>query len=219
MTDPYKVVLIGESGVGKTCIIAQYIHNKFDPNVISSLTCQFIRKNIELSEGKSVLMDIWDTAGQEKHRALARIYYKKAKAAVLVYDITSKKSFEEIKNYWSGQVKEVCEKDTILALVANKYDLYEEKQVSNEEGEEFAKSINAIFVSTSAKNDSGIKVLFESIATKILEPDFDFYANEQKKKDEYKKKKKKEEAEKNKANDKKIVKLNTQKEKKKKDCC
>ena len=116
-------------------------------------------------------------------------------------------------------MKEVCEKDTILALVANKYDLYEEKQVSNEEGEEFAKSINAIFVSTSAKNDSGIKVLFESIATKILDPDFDFYANEQKKKDEYKKKKKKEEAEKNKANDKKIVKLNTQKEKKKKDCC
>ena len=218
MTDPYKVVLIGESGVGKTCIIAQYIHNKFDPNVISS-TCHFIRKNIELSEGKSVLMDIWDTAGQEKHRALARIYYKKAKAAVLVYDITSKKSFEEIKNYWSGQVKEVCEKDTILALVANKYDLYEEKQVSNEEGEEFAKSIGAIFVSTSAKNDSGIKALFESIATKILDPDFDFYANEQKKKDEYKKKKKKEEAEKNKANDKKIVKLNTQKEKKKKDCC
>ena len=116
-------------------------------------------------------------------------------------------------------MKEVCEKDTILALVANKYDLYEEKQVSNEEGEEFAKSIGAIFVSTSAKNDSGIKALFESIATKILDPDFDFYANEQKKKDEYKKKKKKEEAEKNKANDKKIVKLNTQKEKKKKDCC
>ena len=217
MTDAYRVVLIGESGVGKTCIIARYIHNKFDPNVISSLTCQFIRKNIELSEKKNVLMDIWDTAGQETHRSLAKIYYKNAKAVILVYDIISKKNFEVLKNYWYEQVKEHCNKDTILAVVANKYDLYEEKQVSNEEGEEFAKSIGAIFVSTSAKNDSGINTLFESIATKILNPDFDFYANEQKKKAEYKDKKKKEEEENNK--NKTIKKLNTQKGKNKKNCC
>ena len=220
MTDPYKVVLIGESGVGKTCIIAQYIHNKFDPNVISSLTCQFIRKNIELSEGKSVLMDIWDTAGQEKHRALARIYYKKAKAAVLVYDITSKKSFEEIKNYWSGQVKEVCEKDTILALVANKYDLYEEKQVSNETGEEFANQIGAIFASTSAKNDSGIQALFDNIGQKIFDPNFDFAAAEKKKKDDYIKKKQQDEKKDQPAPNKgvKITAQNQKKEKKKGGC-
>ena len=80
MTDPCKVVLIGESGVWKTCIIAQFINKKFEPNVVPSLTSQYIRKNIELPEGKSVLMDIWDTAGQEKHRALAKIFYKNSKA-------------------------------------------------------------------------------------------------------------------------------------------
>ena len=105
MTDPCKVVLIGELGVGKTCIIAQFINKTFDPNVVSSLTSQYIRKNIELPEGKSILMDIWDTAGQEKHRALAKIFFKNSKAVLLVYDITNKKSFEEIKNYWYGQVK------------------------------------------------------------------------------------------------------------------
>ena len=108
--------------------------------------------------------------------------------------------------------------------MANKYDLYEKREVTNEEGEEFAKSIGAIFASTSAKNDSGINFLFENIGRKILEPDFDFFAAEQKKKDDYKKKKKKEDEENNEAfnnknnNANKIVKLNTQKDKKKK-CC
>ena len=190
MTDPCKVVLIGESGVGKTCIIAQFINKTFDPNVVSSLTSQYIRKNIELPEGKSVLMDIWDTAGQEKHRALAKIFYKNSKAVLLVYDITRKKSFEEIKNYWYEQVKESSDKDTILALVGNKYDLINEKDVSNEDGEEFVKSIGAIFALTTATDYNSINALFESIAKKILES----------------------------TNDKKFMKLKTQKEKKK-DCC
>ena len=190
MTDPCKVVLIGESGVGKTCIIAQFINKTFDPNVVSSLTSQYIRKNIELPEGKNVLMDIWDTAGQEKHRALAKIFYKNSKAVLLVFDITRKKSFEEIKNYWYEQVKESSGKDTILAVVGNKYDLINEKDVSNEDGEEFVKSIGAIFVLTTATDYNSINALFESIAKKILES----------------------------TNDKKFMKLKTQKEKKK-DCC
>ena len=190
MTEPCKVVLIGESGVGKTCIIAQFINKTFDPNVVSSLTSQYIRKNIELPEGKNVLMDIWDTAGQEKHRALAKIFYKNSKAVLLVYDITNKKSFEEIKNYWYEQVKESSDKDTILALVGNKNDLINKKDVSEEDAEEFAKSIGAIFALTTATNYNSINVLFESIAKKILES----------------------------TNDKKFMKLKTQKEKKK-DCC
>ena len=190
MTDPCKVVLIGESGVGKTCIIAQFINKTFDPNVVSSLTSQYIRKNIELPEGKNVLMDIWDTAGQEKHRALAKIFYKNSKAVLLVYDITNKKSFEEIKNYWYEQVKESSDKDTILALVGNKNDLINKKDVSEEDAEEFAKSIGAIFALTTATNYNSINALFESIAKKILES----------------------------TNDKKFMKLKTQKEKKK-DCC
>ena len=135
-------------------------------------------------------MDIWDTAGQEKHRALAKIFYKNSKAFLLVYDITNKKSFEEINNYWYEQVKESRDKDTILALVGNKNDLINKKDVSEEDAEEFAKSIGAIFALTTATNYNSINVLFESIAKKILES----------------------------TNDKKFMKLKTQKEKKK-DCC
>ena len=224
MTDRVKVVLVGESGVGKSCIIVRFVQNKFDPNTMTSSTNQMVYQTIKLPDDKSVDIILWDTMGQEKYRSVNKIYYKNAKVGILVYDVTDKKSFEAIKNYWYEQLKESGDKDIIICLVANKYDLYEKREVSNEEGEEFAKSIGAIFASTSAKNDSGINFLFENIGRKILEPDFDFFAAEQKKKDDYKKKKKKEDEENNKAinnknnNANKIVKLNTQKEKKKK-CC
>ena len=189
MSDPYKVVLLGESGVGKTCIIAQFTNGVFDPDTVTSLTAQFIRKAITFEDEKSVTFDIWDTAGQEKYRSMAKIFYKDAKAVILVYDITNEKSFEEMKNYWYQQVKQQGDSDVIVAIAANKSDLYEDKKVDDTQGEEFAKGINAIFASTSAKNDSGIKVLFENIAQKILDPNFDFSANEEKKKEDYKKKK------------------------------
>ena len=224
MTDRVKVVLVGESGVGKSCIIVRFVQNKFDPNTMTSSTNQMVYQTIKLPDDKSVDIILWDTMGQERYRSMNKIYYKNAKVGILVYDVTDKKSFEAIKNYWYEQLKESGDKDIIICLVANKYDLYEKREVSNEEGEEFAKSIGAIFASTSAKNDSGINFLFENIGRKILEPDFDFFAAEQKKKDDYKKKKKKEDEENNKAfnnknnNANKIVKLNTQKDKKKK-CC
>ena len=208
----YKVVLLGESGVGKTCIIEQFISGKFDDNTIATLTAQFYRKTFEFPGDKNITLDIWDTAGQEKFRALTRIFYKNAKAVILVYDITDNRSFDEIKNYWYEQVKQNCHSDVIIAIAANKCDLYEQRQVSDEEGEQFAKNVGAFFASTSAKNDSGITNLFENIAKKILEPDFDFYDEEQKIKDEYKKKKKKD-------NPRNLIKLNSKINKKKKKCC
>ena len=221
-TDPYKVVLIGESGVGKTCIIAQFTSGKFDPSTVSSLTAQFIRKTLEFPEGKSLTFDIWDTAGQEKYRSLAKIFYKDAKAVVLVYDVTNEKSFNEMKDYWYEQIKQLGDKDIIIAIAANKSDLYEEKKVENEKGEAFAQEIGAIFVSTSAKNDSGIQALFDNIGQKILDPNFDFAAAEKKKKDEYKKKKQKQEAKDDKPAANKGVKLeatDNKKEKKKGGFC
>ena len=220
MTDPYKVVLVGESGVGKTCIIAQFTSGKFDPSTVSSLTAQFIRKTLEFPEGKSLTFDIWDTAGQEKYRALAKIFYKDAKAIVLVYDITSQKTFDEIKNYWYEQIKQIGGENVVIALVANKSDLYEEKQVDDKVGQEFAQSIGAIFASTSAKNASGINILFENIAHKIIDPNFDFSAAEKKKNDDYKKEKKKKKALEE-TNTNKGVKLTTQTatKEKKKACC
>ena len=167
MLDTYKVVLIGESGVGKTCIINQFNEGKFDPNIKISISAQFCRKKIDLPNGESITMDIWDTVGQETFRSITQIFYTHAKVAVIVYDVTSKKSFEEAKNYWYKKIQELDDKDIIIAIVANKYDLYEKKQVPNEEGEAYAKSIKAIFGFTSAKNNTGIKTLFENIAMKI----------------------------------------------------
>ena len=193
--DVNKVVIVGESGVGKTCIMAQFIENKFEEEFVSSLTTQYRRKKIQLVTGEDVTFDIYDTAGQEKYRAIAKLYYKDARVVILVYDITDIKSFEAMKNYWYEQVKDIQTENLILAIAANKSDLYEERQVENETGEEFAKSINAIFVETSAKNDSGIDKLFENIGYKILDPNFNFYDEEEERRKKYKKKKKKEEEE------------------------
>ena len=169
MTEAYKVVLIGESGVGKTCIINQFNEGKFDPNFRTSISAQFCRKKIDLPSGESVTLDIWDTVGQEKFRSLTKTFYMYAKVAIIVYDVTNVKSFNEAKNYWYQQVKELDDKDMIIVLAANKYDLYDTRQVPNEEGEKFAKNIGAIFASTSAKNNICIKTLFENVAKKIKE--------------------------------------------------
>ena len=182
------------------------MNGKFDANSLSNLSAQFFRKNIVFSGDKNITLDIWDTAGQEMFRSLNRIFYSNSKVVVLVYDVTNKKSFDELKNYWWGQIKENCNNNIIIALAANKCDLYEQRQVSDEEGEEFAESLGALFASTSAKNDSGITKLFEDIASRILDPDFNFRANEQKKNN-------------HKGNENGRIKIDAKVTKKKKKCC
>ena len=186
-----KVVLLGEAGVGKTCIISQFISGVFDPDTISSLSAQFISKTIEFKDiNKTIKFDIWDTAGQEKFRALAKIFYKDAKVICLVYDITSHKSFEALKEFWyEQQTKLNVDGDPIYAVVANKNDLYESQQVNEEEAKEFAKSINAIYQSTSAKSNSGIATLFDNIGHRFFDPNFNTNEIESKEKQEYEKKK------------------------------
>ena len=108
-----KVVLLGESGVGKTCIIARFINNTFEENLISTTGASYAGKTMTFDEydGKSIRFEIWDTAGQEKYRSLTKIFYKDAGAAILVYDITRQDSFDEIKKYWLQQIKEFAPKD------------------------------------------------------------------------------------------------------------
>jgi small GTP-binding protein len=103
-----KVVLLGESGVGKTCIISRYTNNTFEDNIMSTTGASYCGKAMTFDEygGKTIKFEIWDTAGQEKYRALTKIFYKDAAVAILVYDITRKDSFDEIKNYWYHQIKE-----------------------------------------------------------------------------------------------------------------
>ena len=189
--DSVKVVLLGEAGVGKTSIIHQFTYHTFDPDCISSISAQFVSKTIDYEGYGAIKFDIWDTAGQERYRSMAKIFYKDAKVIVLVYDITSQNTFDGLKNYWYEQIKINCENDAILAVVANKNDLYADQVVSDETGQRFADEIGAIFQSTSALSDSGIGKLFEHIGRKFIDTDYDYKDLDKKQRDKYEKKLKK----------------------------
>ena len=101
-----KVVLIGESGVGKTSIISRYINNTFKSQLMSTPGANFVTKNVIMEDdNQSIKFEIWDTAGQERYRALAKVFYKNAAVCILVYDITRRESFEEIENYWIEEIR------------------------------------------------------------------------------------------------------------------
>ena len=117
-----KVVLLGESGVGKTSIISQLMEQEFNDEQTATTGATFSTKTM-VFDNKGICFEIWDTAGQEKYRALTKMFYKDAGAAILVYDITRQASFEELKNYWANQVKENAPKKIVLAVAANKSDL------------------------------------------------------------------------------------------------
>ena len=169
-----KIVLLGESGVGKTCIISRYINQVFEGNTISTNGASYAAKTLHFDDyDKSLKVEIWDTAGQEQYRSLTKIFYKDATAAILVYDITRKKSFDEIKNYWYKQLLDCAPSDIVVGLAGNKADLFDREQVSEEEAKEFAKEIKAIFRLTSAMTAIGIDELFSAVGKKILDPDYD----------------------------------------------
>ena len=156
--------------------------------------------------------------GQEKYRAIAKILYKDARIVCLVYDITDRRSFEEIKDYWCNQIKNNAGSDTIIAVIANKSDLYDNAQVKNEEGEEYARSIKAIFQATSAKYDSGITNLFDNLGQKYFNPNFDIGLKDQQEKEEYQRKKEEERRKKKEIKGIQLTAEDTKKKKKKK-CC
>ena len=168
-----KIVLLGDSGVGKTCIISRYLRGSYDSNTTSTNAASYGNKNVKFEKlGKNLLYDIWDTAGQEKYRALTKFFYKDASVAILVYDITRQESFENIVNYWYPQLKENCIKNIVIGLVGNKVDRFEEEAVPENDARDFADKIGAVFELTSAQNNTGINEIFEDVGNKYLDPNF-----------------------------------------------
>jgi small GTP-binding protein len=161
-----KLVIIGESGVGKTSIITQFIEEVFISDKQSTIGGTFSSKSVQCGNGKILKLEIWDTAGQERYRSVTKMFYKDANAAILVYDITNKNSFNQLQNYWAEQVKESSPKNIIIAIAANKCDLFEKEVVDEKEARDYAKSIGAIFSLTSAKSTAGINDLFIEISKK-----------------------------------------------------
>ena len=188
-----KVVLLGEIGVGKTCLIKQFTENKFDKSELSSLSAQFVSKTFDyLDTKKSIKFDIWDTVGQERFRSIAKIFYKDAKVIIFVYDITSKKTFDALINFWYEELKVNCTTNPIYAVVGNKIDLYMNQQVDTLDAKDLAKNLGGIFQLTSAKTNKGIKNLFDNIGKKILKQNYKFDENDNIARENYNKKKEEE---------------------------
>ena len=162
-----KVTLIGESSVGKTCIINKYCKNIFEAKVESTLGANYSQKKIEIN-GRQIRLDLWDTAGQEKYRAIGRHFYKESYIVCLVYDITNKESFEKIKEIWYPELVEYGEQYKIIGLIGNKVDLFLEEQVPEETAKKYAEEINAIHKRTSALKGTGIEDLFNELTIKYL---------------------------------------------------
>ena len=163
-TESFKVVLVGESGVGKTSIITQFIDQEFQADQQSTTGGTFSTKTVICDNGRTLKFEIWDTAGQERYRALAKMFYKDANAAVLVYDVTRQASFDELKSYWAEQVKDNAPADIILAIAGNKDDL--EAEVDETNAREYAKELGAIYANTTATTSQSINALFIEIAKK-----------------------------------------------------
>ena len=188
-----KVVLLGEAGVGKTCLIKQFTENKFDNTELSSLSAQYVSKTIDyLDTKKAIKFDIWDTVGQERFRSIAKIFYKDARVILFVYDITSKKTFDALINFWYEELRNNLTENPIYAVVGNKNDLYMNQQVDTSDAKNLAKNLGGIFQLTSAKTNEGIKNLFDNIGKKLLKPNYKYDENDNIARENYNKKKEKE---------------------------
>ena len=167
-----KITLLGNPGVGKTCIISKYIDDTFEENEESTIGANFMEKVIKRGD-KEILLNIWDTAGQEKFHSLGKHFYKDSYIVCFVYDITNQESLDSLKTRWYPDLQKYGEKYTVLAVVGNKSDLYEEENLADEaQAKEFAREINATFFLTSAKSGDGIEKLFNTLADQYLSPEF-----------------------------------------------
>ena len=155
----FKVVLIGDMKVGKTNIVSRYIKNEFNKDSMSTIGVEFGSKELVI-EGHNVKVQIWDTAGQEKYKSITNAYYKGAKGAFVVYDITNKNSFDNADN-WLNNLRASADKKCSIILIGNKSDLEDKREVSIEQGEEKAKNSEIAFMETSALSGDNIDKAFE----------------------------------------------------------
>ena len=171
-----KLVLLGDSGVGKTNLIARYISNSFDENTRATIGVEFFCKNFRINKKRTIKVEIWDTAGQERYKAITSVYYKGAKGAFIVYDITSRKTFENIDK-WIGEIKERTTDDVKLIIIGNKTDLNNEREVKSEEALIKYQDMDIPLIETSALEDTNvneafinlIKIVYKDIARKEIE--------------------------------------------------
>jgi len=161
----YKILLLGDSSVGKTCFLLRYIEDTYTGNHISTIGVDYKIKLIQLNS-EMIKLQIWDTAGQDKFRSITKNYYRGSDGIMLIYDITNQSSFVNIKN-WIIQIKEHLGDEACITLIGNKIDLESRRKISREEGQKFAKDYNLNFFETSSKEDINIKETFENLTIEM----------------------------------------------------
>ena len=169
----YKIILLGDSGVGKTAIINRYCKELFSNDMDPTIGVNFQAKYIEVN-GKTIKLAIWDTAGQEKFRTITRQFYRKVDGAILVYDITDRQSLINLEEVWIPELNANVSQGCQLMLVGNKSDLkddpsLQDKIVPKEDGENVARKNATLFVEASAKNSDNVKNLFEELVQRLVD--------------------------------------------------
>ena len=165
----YKVLLLGDSTVGKTCFLLRYCDKRFQEAHLSTIGLDYRLKTMTLESGKKIKLQIWDTAGQDRFRAITKNYYKGANGIILIYDVTNLQTYENVKN-WIAQIREEANPNVIIYLAGNKIDVSEEeKVVKTEDGQKIADEFNLPFYETSAKNGDNVNKIFEDLVEKVDE--------------------------------------------------
>lgn len=166
----YKVILIGESGVGKSALTQRLVKNDFDQEIPETIGAQY--ESVVLDIGKArVNLALWDTAGQERFRSIAKSYFRSAVGAIIVYDITQKNSFDEVSN-WLNLVHTLCDPGAVAVLVGNKSDLENNRVVPTDEAEHFASSHDLVFFETSAVTGQNVQDAFLQLAQMVYDKSF-----------------------------------------------
>ncbi|XP_077983873.1 ras-related protein Rab-30-like [Glandiceps talaboti] len=163
----FKVVLIGNAGVGKTCLVRRFTQGLFPPGQGATIGVDFMIKTVKVGDDK-VKLQIWDTAGQERFRSITQSYYKSADALVVVYDVTSFESFRWVPE-WLKEIEEYGRSRVITVLVGNKTDLVQDREVSMQQGATFAETHEMRFLETSAKEADNVDKLFLDVAKELTE--------------------------------------------------
>ena len=164
------VILVGDMGVGKSSLMSQYIKKEFPESPLPTIAIEFATKIIKIKEGGYVKAQIWDTAGQEKYKSITSHHYRKAVGALLVYDVTRRITFENCIK-WYKELKVFTDQECVICIVGNKLDLIEgnpnRREVSIEEGKNFAKKNKTLFFETSAKSNNNVVECFEELLQQI----------------------------------------------------
>jgi len=163
----FKLVLLGASSVGKSCLALRFVKGQFIENNESTIGAAFFTQSVVLKDGSQIKFEIWDTAGQERYHSLTPMYYRTAQAAIVAYDITNNESFLRAKLWVKELQRQVGQQGVVIALAGNKVDLAARRKVTTEEGHQFATENELLFLETSAKTGASVIDLFQAIADKL----------------------------------------------------